>query len=53
MHMERGVEFGRKSKFGKIDGDKERDELDICKRGFPTLLGILIIAIFVGFVQSC
>ncbi len=30
------------SEFRKIDRDKERDEVDTCKRGFPTWLGVLI-----------
>ncbi len=48
--MERGVEFGRESEFGKIDGDKERDEFEACKRWFPTWMGVLIRERFVGFV---
>lgn len=36
------------SEFKKIDRDKERDELDICKRRFPMWLGVLIVVRFVG-----
>ncbi len=36
VRMEREVEFGRESEFGKFDRDKERDELYTCKRGFLT-----------------
>jgi hypothetical protein len=47
--MERGVEFGRESEFGKIERDKEMDELDTCKRGFPMWIGVLSCVRFVGF----
>jgi hypothetical protein len=49
--MERGVEYGRESEFEKIDRDKERDKFYICKRGFPTWLGVLSCVRFVGSAQ--
>ncbi len=53
--MKRGVKFGRESEFGKIDRDNKRDKLNTCKRGFPTWLGVLSCARFMGFTQptSC